>query len=246
VTPAIATATIEEKQRQFNAAMARYETGAVYKFTGFAVAVVNVGMQPIMLWAAMRSPVAPSLHATAFAAAYVLADLVNGFIHMLLDNSDGYTSISGPFVAAFHLHHRTPVYRKRNVLLVYFFESGSKIWLAFCTIAAAALMWHGLVPPFAALMLVYFSILSCLAEVSHYYCHTPTPVVPKMLASAWLLLPKRYHARHHIADNTRYAFLNGMSNPVLNVIARLFFKGYKTTTDLHYAAYTGKDTANRS
>jgi hypothetical protein len=239
------TATIEEKQRQFNAAMERYETRRVYKYTGLAVAMVNVGMQPVMLWAMLRHPVSPLLHATAFVAAYALADLVNGFIHMLLDNSDDYTSFSGPFVAAFHLHHRTPVYRKRNVLLVYFFESGSKVWLAFYTIAAMALIRFGLIPPFAAIMLFYFSVLSCLAEVSHYYCHTSASIVPQLLANAWLLLPKRYHARHHTADNTRYAFLNGMSDSVLNVIARLFFKGYKTTTDLHYAAYTGKGTENR-
>jgi hypothetical protein len=239
------TATIEEKQRQFNAAMERYETEGIYKYTGLAVAMVNVGMQPVMLWATLRYPADPLLHVTAFISAYALADLVNGLIHMLLDNSDGYTSFSGPFVAAFHLHHRTPVYRKRNVLLVYFFESGSKVWLAFYTIVAVVLIWYSLVPPFAAFMLFFFSILSCLAEVSHYYCHASTSIVPKLLASAWLLLPKRYHARHHTADNTRYAFLNGMSDYVLNVIARLFFKGYKTTTDLHYAAYIGKGTENR-
>jgi hypothetical protein len=59
-------------------------------------------------------------------------------------------------------------------------------------------------------------------------------------------MPTRYHARHHRNDNVQYAFLNGMSDPLLDLIARKFYTGYKTTTDNHYARYAGPDTANRA
>jgi hypothetical protein len=58
-------------------------------------------------------------------------------------------------------------------------------------------------------------------------------------------MSKRHHARHHLADNVDYAFLNGLTDPLLNVIAKKLYPGYKDTTDLHYAAYTGKGTDNR-
>jgi hypothetical protein len=60
-----------------------------------------------------------------------------------------------------------------------------------------------------------------------------------------LLLSKRHHGRHHIEDNVNYAFLNGMSDPLINIIAKKLYPGYKSTTDLHYALYEGKGTKNR-
>ena len=65
------------------------------------------------------------------------------------------------------------------------------------------------------------------------------------MRSAGLLLSKRHHARHHRDDNVNYAFLNGLSDPMLNAIARRCSRGYRSTTDLHYAAYSGAGTANR-
>lgn len=33
------------------------------------------------------------------------------------------------------------------------------------------------------------------------------------------------------------AFLNGLTDPLINLIARKIYKGYKNTTDLHFAKY---------
>ena len=52
-----------------------------------------------------------------------------------------------------------------------------------------------------------------------------------------ILLSKRHHAVHHLRDNISYAFLNGVSDPLINAIAARFSRGYKQHTDLHYAAY---------
>jgi len=60
-----------------------------------------------------------------------------------------------------------------------------------------------------------------------------------------LLLPKREHARHHLADNVSYTFLNGATNPLMDFIAKTFSTGYKNKTDLHYAKYSGSDAPRR-
>jgi hypothetical protein len=65
------------------------------------------------------------------------------------------------------------------------------------------------------------------------------------LARIRILLPKKYHAQHHMNDNKQYTFLNGITDPLLDIMASLFFKGYKSNTDLHYAKYIGQETANR-
>jgi hypothetical protein len=61
-----------------------------------------------------------------------------------------------------------------------------------------------------------------------------------------LILSTRYHAWHHREDNVQYTFLNGMTDPLLNLIAKKFYRGYKNTTDTHYATYVGSDTENRA
>jgi hypothetical protein len=67
----------------------------------------------------------------------------------------------------------------------------------------------------------------------------------RILRGAGLLLSRRHHARHHRDDNANYAFLNGVTDPLLNVVARRWARGYKRNTDLHYAAYAGAGTSNR-
>ncbi len=236
---------LQLRQQQFNAAMDAYEKKKTYVRTGLAVSVINVSLQAGLLVVALQPSIGVRGQIIALAAAFVLADFLNGFVHLLLDNSDHYTSFWGPFIAAFHLHHRTPLYKRRNILLVYFQEAGSKIWLSFyfAGVAVAAGMLN--INPVVLHALVYFGIFSCLAEVSHYCCHVSSSPVPKLLARLGIFMTKRHHGRHHLEDNNRYAFLNGMSDPLLNWIAIRFFKGYKTTTDLHYANYSGAGTSNR-
>lgn len=175
----------------------------------------------------------------------MLADFVNGVIHMIMDHEDRYQSAAGPLVAAFHLHHKTPMYKANPLHVVYFNETGAKVWLVpYLTLTVLAI--HLLAPhPVLSHLLVYFGILSSVAEVSHYLCHTSTSKTALFLGEIGLLLPKRHHARHHAADNNNYAFLNGCSDPLINLIARRFCTGYKKNTDLHYARYQGEGSANR-
>ena len=237
---------VEQKQWQFNAAMERYQDKPVYRWFERAVSVVNLSLQACLVALALATPIAALRQLAAFLLAFVLADFVGGLVHMIADSNDHYRGFIGPLVAAFHLHHKKPVYTRSNLFVVYFHESGSKVWLAVLLLLVA--LTHALVglPRFALHIAAYFAVLSSVAEVSHYLCHVPHRRIFDLLARAGVLLSPRHHGRHHHRDNQSYAFLNGMTDPILDRIASLFFAGYKTTTDLHYARYTGKDTANRA
>jgi len=236
---------VEEKQRQFNAAMARYEGQARYRLLGKAVSIANVSLQGWLLALAWGSPVGVPRQLAAFAAAFLLADFVNGLVHMYMDGNDDYTSVVGPLVAAFHLHHRTPKYRRANLLAVYFNESGAKLWLVGYLLLAIAAVRMAAVPPVVAWGLAWFGILSSVAEVSHYCCHVLDSGWVRVLRRVGLLLSMRHHGPHHRLDNVNYAFLNGATDPLLNAIARRWAPGYRDNTDVHYATYTGAGTANR-
>jgi sterol desaturase/sphingolipid hydroxylase (fatty acid hydroxylase superfamily) len=95
--------------------------------------------------------------------------------------------------------------------------------------------------PMLEYFLVYVGFLSSVAEVSHYLCHTSNSQLTLIFSKCGLLLSKKHHARHHLEDNVNYAFLNGWSDQLLNLIAKQFYPGYKNTTDRHYANY---DTLN--
>jgi sterol desaturase/sphingolipid hydroxylase (fatty acid hydroxylase superfamily) len=233
------------KQRQFNAAMERYEREPLYRVFGKAVSLANVALQGWLVSLVWGLSIGVPLQALALLAAYVLADFVNGLVHMLMDGSDDYESVVGPLIAAFHLHHQTPRYKRNNLLVVYFNESGAKVWLVGYLLLAAALIRSGAVPPVIAFVLVYVGILSSVAEVSHYCCHVVDSRWVRLLRSAGLLLSKKHHALHHREDNVNYAFLNGLTDPLLNAIARRWARGYRNGTDAHYATYTGAGTANR-
>ena len=45
----------------------------------------------------------------AFLTAYLLTDLINGLVHMYMDNNDRHDSLAGPLFANFYLHHKIPV-----------------------------------------------------------------------------------------------------------------------------------------
>ena len=236
---------LELKQNQFNAAMDLYENAGIYQMIGKAVSLTNVSLQVYLLYLVLPHSIGLPQQMLVFFAAYVAADFINGLVHMYMDNNDNYDSMAGPLIAAFHLHHRTPLYKKNNILLVYFNESGAKNWLVGYLLLAVILIKTLSIPPAISYLLAYIGILSSVAEVSHYCCHVVDSGITRSLRSIGLFLSKKHHARHHIADNVNYAFLNGLTDPILNMIARKYFRGYKNTTDLHYAAYTGSGTANR-
>jgi hypothetical protein len=233
------------KQQQFNSAMELFEKKRIYTFIGKLVSILVVSLQFFLLYLVQPLSLGLPLQILSFFAAYLAADFLNGLVHMYMDNNDSYDSLAGPLIAAFHLHHRTPIYKTNPLPIVYFNESGSKVWLVGYLLSAAILINTKLLPPFIFWTLVYVGILSSFAEVTHYCCHVADSGITRLINRSGFFLSKQHHARHHLADNVDYAFLNGFTDPLLNIIAKKFYPGYKNTTDMHYAAYTGKGTENR-
>jgi hypothetical protein len=231
---------LTEKQRQFNAAMAIYTTRVGYQLFGTGVAMANVSLQAWLLWRIWPLSIGAGYQLGVILVAWVLTDFINGLVHMYMDGNDAYDSLAGPLIANFHLHHQTPLYQKKFLPVVYFVESGAKIWLVPFLAAVALLTTIDGCSPLLLYLLVYIGILSSVAEVSHYLCHTSCSPVAMVLGNCGILLGKRHHGKHHLQDNVGYAFLNGLTDPLLNLIAARVAPGYKQYTDLHYAAYQGK------
>jgi len=217
--------------------MERYRSNNIYTSFGKLVATLNVSLQAVLLYFIWDVQLGLIGHFLAFIIAYVLTDFLNGLVHMIMDHKENYDSFYGPLVANFHLHHQTPKYTRRPLPVIYFNETGAKIWLVPFLVLVLFFVVNASLSPFVLYLLVYIGILSSMAEVSHYLCHTTKSKTARFLARMGLLLSMKHHAPHHAADNLNYAFLNGMSDPLINLIARTFFKGYKKTTDLHFTHY---------
>lgn len=226
------------QQKAFLEAIDRYEKVPVFKRAGTLASVANVSLQ---LWLVVGTTGRWSgflPEAGAVLAAIFVADFANGLVHLAMDHATGYRSAVGPFVANFHLHHRVPTYKRRNLFAVYFRESGSKFWLVAYLAAVAwrlpeLLAWS----PAMTHFFVWVGVFSSWAEVSHYMCHTTNHGIQRPLERIGLGLSKAHHARHHAEDNVNYAFLNGWTDPMLNRLAKLLDGGYKKTVDLHCALY---------
>lgn len=224
-----------DKQEQYRQAMEKYENHAVYRNIGSVVALIIVSLQLASI-ASVQWEEASYSWIVLLAMAYIVADFVNGIVHMVMDNHDDYTSIIGPLVAAFHRHHHQPIYRQRHFFLAFLTENGMKNWLAIYMIAIVSL--NGVVSAPAFFGLAAFSIWSSVAELSHYLCHNSSHRFVRLLQSLRIILHPEYHRVHHESDNTHYGFLNGMTDPVINWTAkRLYPKGYIATTDAHARDY---------
>ena len=92
----------------------------------------------------------------AIIAAWLLTDFINGLVHIYMDHNDRYDSLAGPLVANFHLHHKTPLYRKNPLPIVYFMETGSKIWLVGYLLGVALLLALTPLQSLTACLLVYY------------------------------------------------------------------------------------------
>jgi len=236
---------LSPQQLRFNAAMERYNSSGRYKFFGVAVSIMNLSLQGWLLYSTWPHRIGAARQIIAIICAYLVTDFINGLVHIYMDNNDRYDSLAGPLIASFHLHHKIPRYKKNNLLIVYFNESGSKVWLVGFLAAVALLSEVAAVDQTVMYVLVYTGILSSIAEVSHYLCHSSTSPTAMFLARIGLLLSKHHHAGHHLLDNTNYAFLNGFTDPLLNLMAATFYRGYKQNTDLHYSHYTVPDIESR-
>ena len=126
-------------------------------------------------------------------------------------------------------------------------ESGHKFWLAIYLIILAFMQYFFTINANLNLGFVAFGIFSSIAEISHYWCHNPprNNVIIAFLQKYRILLSLKHHRIHHTQDNMNYAFLNGVSDPLLNIIARRFFKGYKDRSDRHVATYNERLKHNK-
>lgn len=221
------------KQREFRAALARYEGEAAYRRLGWAVSAAVLLGQGALLVRSCQDSLGWAWSLSILPLAWWLADFLGGAVHLWMDHRDDYRGFFGPLTAAFHLHHRTPRYQDKPLWAVYIHESGFKLWLP--PFLLAGWLLAGLLPPIGLRIWASVGVLSSVAEVSHYLCHNSSARWVRWLAACGLLLSRRRHARHHREDNLSYAFLNGWSDPLLDFIARHRFSGYKQGTDRHFA-----------
>lgn len=226
----------------FGKSIEKYLNNPLYKkmelINSFLVISLQILSSITLLYTSER--LEPLILILTFVCAYVAADFINGLVHMFMDNNTAYSSIVGPFIAAFHMHHANPGYRNRHPLQIYFFESGTKFWLSGFLLLLVALQKH---LPFSIHSgLVFFGILSSLAEVSHYWCHMASSKnrIILRLQKYRILLSKKHHSNHHRLDNMQYAFLNGISDPLINKISGWFYPGYKNHADRHTQAWLEK------
>lgn len=229
--------------------MARYHNNPIYQKTGRVISSVIVWLQAISIADTLHlwKGVNPLYLFTLFIFAYIIADFINGIVHLYMDNNTRYNGLFGPFVASFHLHHLNPQYTKKNPVLVYFYESGSKFWLMFYLFALICIQHKCHISFEMQFLFTWIGLLSSFAEVSHYWCHhMPHPSnIIRFLQNNGVLLSKKHHMVHHLSDNKNYAFLNGVSDKLINFIACRVYSGYKNNADAHTKLYKDSQTNNR-
>lgn len=233
------------KQKEFNEAMKKYHTIKYYQLTYKVVSSINVGLELILLYILFTLSVPFVWIIPILFISYFITDFINGLVHLYMDNNDSYNYFFGPFISSFHLHHKTQRYKDKNIFLVFFDESGTKFWLIAYLLFVLALSFISINHVVLSVMILV-GILSSVAEVSHFLCHNSKSRFVKFLQNTGLLLSSKHHQKHHNDDNTGYAFLNGMSDKLIDKIAKKFYKGYKYNSDRHYENYKGEDTINRN
>jgi len=236
---------LEQKQDQFNTAMDLYNTRNIYRRFSLLISILIVSLQTLLVVMLGQTPLTGFEILVTFLAAYVLTDLLNGLIHLIMDNNDSYESLAGPLIANFHMHHKIQDYKKAAIIKVYFHETGAKVWLVPYLFLVLIMNLIFQVNPIVLHLLVYIGVLSSVAEVSHYLCHTSNSPTVAFLARMGVLLSKTHHAKHHQQDNQNYAFLNGCCDPLINWIAQKYFGGYKQKSDMHFTHYTGENAVAR-
>ena len=224
--------------------MHKYDSHNRYKLIYKIVSALNVSLQIILLFIIFSLEMSWYLYLIGLFIAYFLTDFINGLVHMYMDNNDNYNSIWGPFIASFHLHHKTQMYKNANIFIIYFNESGAKFWLV-PYLLIVLLFWALEINSFVLLIFIYIGILSSVAEVSHFLCHNSNSNFIKKLQKYRILLPLSHHKNHHKYDNQSYAFLNGTSDFIIDKIAKKLYRGYKNGSDEHFEKYDGSGTENR-
>lgn len=228
---------LEIKINEYKVALEKYHTVFWYARTEIIASIIVVTLQIATFITLFLQYNASNLIAIIITIliAYIATDFINGIVHMIADNTTNYTSFIGPFFAAFHLHHAKLIYQRKHPIKIYFYESGHKLWLVFYLLIIFIVQHCVHLNFYLNLFLVILGTLSSVAELSHFWCHhsNDTNAFIRLLQKYRLLLAMKHHRLHHCSDNVNYAFLNGMTDPLLNIIAAIFYEGYKNRADLH-------------
>jgi len=231
------------KANEFKVAIEKYNSIVWYSRVEVAASVIIVFLQIASLIKLFQHYTAASVIAiiVTVVIGYIVTDFISGIAHMIGDNNTHYTSIIGPFVAAFHLHHARLTYKNNHPIKIYFYESGQKFWLVFYLLILFTIQNTVNLNFCLDLFLVIIGVLSSVAELSHFWCHNRTQcnIIIRTLQKYRILLSMQHHRFHHCNDNTHYAFLNGMTDSVVNLIANHLYMGYKKHADKHVAVYDG-------
>lgn len=232
---------LEIKTNEYKTAIEKYNNVVLYQRVEIFIAVAIIALQILTSIKLFQSYSATSMLAiilTIFAA-YIATDFISGLVHMMVDNNTNYASLTGPFVAAFHLHHANLIYQNNHPLKIYFYESGHKFWLFFYLLILCAAQFFWRLNFCFNLFLVVIGILSSVSELSHFWCHNGARgnKMIRFLQKNHILLSMKHHKQHHRKDNMHYAFLNGMTDCFLNIIAHHFYRGYKNHSDKHVENY---------
>ncbi|MDP1574258.1 MAG: fatty acid desaturase CarF family protein [Coxiellaceae bacterium] len=229
------------KTQAFTIAIKKYNQNPWYSRLEMVASVIIILLQIMTTVTLFKSYTTTSLSIILITllVTYIATDFINGMVHMIVDNNANYTSCVGPFIAAFHLHHLKLNYQSKHALKIYFYESGHKLWLVFYLLVVFILQQTLHLTFCLNLCLVGIGFLSSIAELSHFWCHNAaqTNAFIRWLQRCGILLSMQHHKIHHQKDNRNYAFLNGVTNPLLNLIASLCCKGYKNRSDKYIADY---------
>lgn len=230
-------AYLKIKITEYKVAIEKYNTSPWYRRVEILSSLIVISLQILTLILLFHQYVESNLIALVMTIviSYIATDFINGLVHMIMDNNTHYTSIIGPFIAAFHLHHSKLIYQTNNSAMLYFNESGRKFWLVFYLAILFLIQCCVHMNFYLALFLVGIGLFSCFAELSHFWCHNgrDNNSVIQLLQRYKILLSMDHHKFHHNKDNTHYAFLNGMTDCALNLIAHYFYQGYKNRADKH-------------
>jgi hypothetical protein len=139
--------------------------------------------------------------------AYLLADALSGFYHLVTDCGLNIASQ----VALFEEHHQT------NTMVGFDWQT----FAAAMPIAIVGAWFHS---PFAISLACFIA----LTQVTHYYAHrrSTSPLVHRIvrgLQIARVIVPPQAHARHHQPPHSRdFCLLSGWNNFWLNPLIALF------------------------
>src|SRR3990167_465873 len=162
---------LANKIKDYEAAIEKYKNISWYTRIEIFFSIVVMTLQIVTIVTLFHQYNATSFIAIIFTLliSYFFTDFINGLVHMIVDNNQSYSSIVGPFVAAFHLHHVKLTYQNKHPLKIYFYESGHKIWLVFYLIMISTLQLLTHLNFCLNLCLVGIGVLSSIAELSHFW-----------------------------------------------------------------------------